>query len=184
MALTPSNMVPLGAAAPDFSLPEPRTRKMVSKSDFVGKPLLVMFICNHCPFVIHVLDELVKIGKEYGEKGVGVVAISSNDVTTHPDDAPEKMAALAEEKGFTFPYVYDESQKVARAYDAACTPDLYLYDADHTLAYRGQLDGSRPESGVPVTGEDLRAALDAVLAGEKPSGEQIPSAGCNIKWKG
>jgi len=184
MALTPSNMVPLGAAAPDFSLPEPRSGKMVSKSDFTGKPLLVMFICNHCPFVVHVMDELVKIGNEYGQKGVGVVAISSNDVTTHPDDAPEKMAALAEEEGFTFPYVYDESQEVAKAYDAACTPDLYLYDADHKLAYRGQLDGSRPENGVPVTGEDLRAALDAVLAGETPSGEQIPSAGCNIKWKG
>ena len=149
----------------------------------MGRPLLVMFICNHCPFVVHVIDELVRIGDDYTPKGLGVVAISSNDVSTHPDDAPEKMAALAGQKSFSFPYVYDETQEVAKAYGAACTPDFFLYDADHRLAYRGQLDDSRPESGTPVTGEDLRTAIEQVLRGEQPSKDQKPSAGCNIKWK-
>jgi peroxiredoxin len=176
-------MPPLGEKAPSFELPEPRTGRTVSSESFKGKPLLVMFICNHCPFVVHVIDELVRLGADYGPKGLGVVAISSNDVSTHPDDAPEKMAKMAEEKGFSYPYLYDETQEVAKAYGAACTPDFFLYDADHRLAYRGQLDDSRPESGTPVTGADLRAAIESVLRGEQPSRDQKPSAGCNIKWK-
>jgi peroxiredoxin len=184
MAVTPSTMIPLGEKAPSFTLPDPRTGRDVSSEEFKGKPLLVMFICNHCPFVIHVADELARLGVDYREKGLGIVAISSNDVTTHPDDAPDKMAQMAEEKGFNFPYVYDESQEVARAFSAACTPDFFLYDADHRLAYRGQLDDSRPKTDEPVTGRDLRAAIDAVLRGEQPSDDQKPSAGCNIKWKG
>jgi len=184
MAVTPSTMTPLGEKAPAFTLPDPRAGRDVSLSEFDGRPLLVMFICNHCPFVVHVLDELVRLGVDYRGEGLGVVAISSNNVATHPDDAPDRMAQLAEEKGFAFPYLYDESQEVARAYGAACTPDFFLYDADHRLAYRGQLDDSRPNTDVPVTGRDLRAAIDAVLRGQKPSEDQRPSAGCNIKWKG
>ncbi len=183
MAVTPSTMTPLGEKAPGFELPDPRTGNTVSSEGFRGKPLLVMFICNHCPFVVHVIDELVRIGNHYAPRGLGVVAISSNDVSTHPDDAPEKMAALAGQKGFSFPYVYDETQEVAKAYGAACTPDFFLYDADHRLAYRGQFDDSRPKSGTPVTGKDLRTAVEQVLRGEQPSKDQKPSAGCNIKWK-
>ena len=183
MAVTPSTMAPLGTAAPDFSLPEPRSRRTRSVQEFAGRPLLVMFICNHCPFVKHVADELARIGAEYGPKGLAVVAISSNDVVTHPDDSPEKMAVFASEQGFEFPYLYDESQEVARAYDAACTPDYFLYDATHSLAYRGQLDDSRPGNAEPVNGRDLRRAIDDVLAGRTPAAEQRPSAGCNIKWR-
>jgi len=176
-------MVPLGTPAPDFSLPS-TDGSMVSLSSYADNDaLLVMFICNHCPYVIHVRDELARLAEEYQSKGVGVVAISSNDVSTHPDDSPEKMAAMAKEFGFTFHYVYDETQEVAKAYRAACTPDFFVYDKDQKLTYRGQLDASRPGSGVPVTGEDLRAALDATLAGKPAAAEQRPSAGCNIKWK-
>lgn len=184
MAATPSTMIDLGTKAPDFCLPEPRTGHDVSYGRIAGaKGTLVMFICNHCPFVIHVKDELAKIGRDYEGQGIGIVAISSNNVETHPDDAPDKMAAFAEANGFTFPYLYDETQEVAKAYSAACTPDFFLFDADDKLVYRGQLDDSRPKSDVPVTGTDLRAALDAVVAGKAVSIEQMPSIGCNIKWK-
>ena len=183
MAVTPSTMVPLGTQAPDFSL-EATDGSTVSLSELDnGKPLLMMFICNHCPFVVHVREGLVKLAKAYQDRGVSVVAICSNSIETHPDDGPEKMAETAKEFGFTFPYLYDETQTVAKAYRAACTPDFFVYDRDHVLAYRGQLDDSRPDNGKPVTGADLRAALDAVLAGEPARTDQTPSAGCNIKWK-
>ncbi|MCL4694402.1 MAG: thioredoxin family protein [Candidatus Hydrogenedentes bacterium] len=183
MVLTPSTMIPLGTPAPDFRLPD-TTGKMVSLVDFAGsKALLVMFICNHCPYVKHVADELANLGREYQGEGVGVVAISSNDVTTHPDDSPQKMAEEARTRGYTFPYLYDESQEVAKAYSAACTPDFFLFDADQKLVYRGQLDDSRPGNNAPVTGKDLRAALDSALAGKPISNAQRPSMGCNIKWK-
>jgi len=176
-------MIPLGTAAPNFTLPDTEGNT-VSLADFgESKALLVMFICNHCPYVKHVADELAALGKEYQKKGAGIVAISSNDVTTHPDDSPAKMAEEARLRGYTFPYCYDETQEVAKAYSAACTPDLFLFDADKKLVYRGQLDGSRPGNDVPVTGKDLRAALDAVLAGNPVPAEQRPSVGCNIKWK-
>ena len=183
MALTPSTMLELGTQAPDFSLPD-TDGQTVSLSDFAGsKALLVMFICNHCPFVIHVREELAKLGKDYQAKGVGVVAISSNDVATHPDDSPAKMKQEVANAGYTFPYLYDESQTIAKAYRAACTPDFYVFDGDCKLTYRGQLDESRPNSGIPVTGKDLRAALDAVLEGRSAPEDQLPSMGCNIKWK-
>jgi peroxiredoxin len=175
-------MLPLGTTAPDFSLPDTKGTT-VSRDDLADQPaLLVMFIANHCPYVKHVADELARIGRDYGDK-LGIVAISSNDVAAYPDDAPEAMAAFAAERGFTFPYLYDESQVVAQAYRAACTPDLYVFDADRKLVYRGQLDGSRPGNDVPVDGRDLRAALDAVLSGDPAPEQQLPSAGCNIKWK-
>lgn len=183
MARTPSNMLPLGTQAPDFSLMNV-DGKTVSLSDFSGAPaLLIMFICNHCPFVKHVADELARLGQEYTSKGAAVVAINSNDVANYPADSPEQMVAEAEERGYVFPYLYDETQEVAHAYKAACTPDFFLFDGQQQLVYRGQLDPSRPDSGIPVTGADLRAALDAVLAGKKPSEDQTPSLGCNIKWK-
>ena len=183
MAATPSTMVPLGTPAPPFSLPD-TTGRMVSLDDFAGAPaLLVMFICNHCPFVKHVASELAALGRQYQDKGVAIVAINANDVANYPDDRPEKMAAEVRDRGYTFPYLYDESQEVARAYKAACTPDFFVFDSDHKLIYRGQLDDSRPGNGVPVTGADVRAALDAVLAGKKPATQQMPSIGCNIKWK-
>lgn len=182
MARTPSTMMPLGTKAPEFSLTNV-DGKTVSLSDFSDAPaLLVMFICNHCPFVKHVADQLAQLGREYMDRGVAIVAINSNDVASHPADSPEQMVAEVEQRGYTFPYLYDETQEVAKAYRAACTPDFFLFDGKRELVYRGQLDSSRPESGIPVTGEDLRAALDAVLAGEKPSSEQRPSLGCNIKW--
>lgn len=184
MARTPSTMLDLGVPAPDFSLPEPLTGQQRSLADFNrGKGLLVLFICNHCPFVLHILDSLVAFSSEYQAKGLDVVAISANDVDSYPDDSPEKMAELARSRGFTFPYLYDESQEVSKAYQAACTPDLYLFDAAHQLVYRGQYDGSRPGNDVPVSGSDLRAAVDALLAGEAISADQLPSLGCNIKWK-
>ena len=185
MALTPSTMAPLGSPAPDFALPDTTNNNAtVTLADFAdARALLVIFICNHCPFVIHVQDELARIAKDYAKKGLRVVAISSNNVATHPDDAPDKMAQRAIDAGFTFPYLYDESQRVAQAYTAACTPDFFLYDADQRLSYRGRLDDSRPSNGLPVTGEHLRAAIDAALAGEPAPADQAPSAGCNIKWK-
>ena len=182
MVKTSSQMLPLGTAAPDFELPDHQGHKQALR-DAKGKPTLVFFICNHCPFVKHVRHELARIGAEYGARGVGVVAIASNDIERYPQDGP---AAMKEEKarvGYTFPYLFDETQDVARAYRAACTPDIFLFDASHRLVYRGQLDDSRPSNMKPVTGRDLRAALDAVLAGRPVSMEQIPSIGCNIKWK-
>lgn len=183
MARTPSTMLPLGTAAPDFKLMNVDGRE-VALADFAGKPaLLVMFMCNHCPFVVHVADELARLGSEYMGRGVAVVGINSNDTATHPADSPERMVAEAEERGYAFPYLFDETQAVAKAYRAACTPDFFLFDQDRKLVYRGQLDDSRPGNGVPVTGKDLRAALDAVIAGAAPASEQRASLGCNIKWK-
>lgn len=174
-------MLPLGTTAPDFSLPD-TNGKTVSLSDFRGKPVLVMFICNHCPFVKHIRAELAKIGRDYQSR-VGIVAINSNDIENYPDDSPAKMKEEAKSAGYTFPYLFDESQAVAKDYRAACTPDFYLFNANHKLVYRGQLDDSRPGNALPVSGKDLRAALDAVLAGKLVSPNQKASMGCNIKWK-
>jgi peroxiredoxin len=185
MVRTASTMLALGTKAPAFSLADTQENargKMVSTSDFTGKPLLVIFLCNHCPYVKHVASEIARLATEYQAKGVGIVGISSNDVTSHPDDGPEKMANEAAAQGYTFPYLFDEKQEVARAYRAACTPDFFLFDAQHHLVYRGQLDDSRPKNGLPLTGKDLRAALDAVLADQPVSEVQKPSIGCNIKW--
>lgn len=183
MARTESRMLELGTQAPAFSLPDP-DGKLHSLDDASGADAcLVMFICNHCPFVQHVRGELAKLGRDYGERNVAVFAISSNDVTTHPDDSPAKMKEEATARGYTFPYLYDEDQSVAKAYQAACTPDFFVFDRDRRLTYRGQLDDSRPSNGVPVDGRDLRNALDATLAGEAPAATQKPSIGCNIKWK-
>ena len=184
-------MMTLGTDAPDLPLPDTEGAT-VSKSDFAGRPLLMLFICNHCPFVKHVAGQLKAIADDYMPKGMAVVAVMSNDVTNYPDDSPEKMKQEKAERGYPFPYLYDESQDVAKAYTAACTPDVFLFDADHKLYYRGQLDETRPkriESGVydfkttPSTGKDLRAAIDSLLAGESAPEAQYPSAGCNIKWK-
>jgi len=183
MALTPSTMLALGTPAPDFSLPD-TNGNIVSLSDFAQcEALLVMFICNHCPFVIHVREQLAQLGRDYQAKGVGIVAINSNDVANYPADSPEKMKQDAANAGYTFPYLYDETQGVAKAYRAACTPDFYVFGPGRRLAYRGQLDESRPNSGIPVTGKDLRAALDAVLDGRDVADDQLPSMGCNIKWR-
>ena len=183
MVNTPSTMVPLGTQAPSFSLPDTEG-KAVSLDDYEGSPaLLVVFLCNHCPFVKHVLPHFVELAREYQKRGVGIVGISSNDVSNYPDDAPEKMAELSQTMDFSFPYLYDESQQVARAYGAACTPDFYLFDREGRLVYRGQMDDSRPGNGRPLTGADLRAAMDAVLDGRPVSDDQKPSIGCNIKWK-
>ena len=175
-------MLPLGTEAPDFSLVD-TDGKTVSRRDFKGKKgLLVIFMCNHCPYVKHVADELKRLSDEYLAKGVGVVAISSNDAFAYPDDSPEKMKEEKAMRGYAFPYLFDETQEVAKAYHAACTPDFFLFDADHKLVYRGQMDDSRPKTDRPVTGADLRAALDALLAGQPPLATQTPSLGCNIKW--
>jgi peroxiredoxin len=183
MALTPSTMLPLGTTAPPFTLRDPRGGT-VSLDDLAGAPgVLVMFICNHCPYVQHIREELARFAREVQQKGLAVAAVSSNDVENYPDDSPEKMAEEAERFGYTFPYLFDETQEVARAYRAACTPDFFLFDRDLKLVYRGQFDGSRPGNDVPVTGEDLRAAVDALLAGRPVPEEQTPSMGCNIKWK-
>ena len=182
MARTPSNMLALGTRCPDFALPD-TDHKTVSRQDFAGKPLLVMFICNHCPFVIHIRSELAALGRDYIPNGLAIVAINSNDVVQYPDDSPEKMKIEKENAGYKFPYLFDESQSVALSFKAACTPDIYLFDGEHKLVYRGQLDDSRPSNGVPVTGKDLRAAIDAVLAKKAVPHEQKPSLGCNIKWK-
>jgi peroxiredoxin len=184
MAYTESTMLPLGTKAPEFSLPDTISGKKMSFADIQGKKAtVVMFLCNHCPYVIHVNEEVVRLSNEYMEKGVGFVGISSNDVENYPDDAPDKMKIVAEKEGYRFPYLYDETQEVAKAYDAACTPDFYVFDAGGKLVYRGQLDDSRPKSGKPVNGKDLRAALDALLSGGKVNDFQRPSGGCNIKWK-
>lgn len=184
MVATASRMIELGASAPNFSLPDQRAETaLVSLQDFTAKPLLVMFICNHCPYVIHVIEPLVKLVHEYQAQGLSAIAISSNDVINYPQDNPDRMREFAAQYGFQFPYCYDQSQQVARDFGAECTPDFFLYDADHRLRYRGQMDGSRPANEVPVTGSDLRAAIQALLAGQSISKQQIPSIGCNIKWK-
>jgi peroxiredoxin len=177
-------MLPLGTSAPPFALTDTTSGKTVSIADFNKAPaLLVMFICNHCPYVKHVRTGLAQLARDYQAKGAAIVAISSNDVANYPDDSPAKMTAEAKDAGYTFPYLYDETQSVARAYQAACTPDFFLFDREKRLVYRGQLDDSRPGNGVPVTGKDLRSALDAVLASQPVAAVQKPSIGCNIKWK-
>jgi thiol-disulfide isomerase/thioredoxin len=173
-------MLPLGTSAPRFSLPG-GDGGVVHSHDFAGAPLLVMFICNHCPYVQHVAAELARIGRDYSDK-LGIVAIGSNDAEEYPEDSPQKMHEEKRLRGYNFPYLYDETQEVAKAYRAACTPDFFLFDRDRKLVYRGQFDESRPDSGIPVSGADLRAAIDAVLSGKKPSNEQRASIGCNIKW--
>ena len=184
MAETQSTMLALGTRAPSFTLPDVVSGRDVSLETVAGaQALLVIFVCRHCPYVKHVQAELARLGRDYAARGVGIVAISSNDARAFPADAPEKLAEMARQEGFVFPMCYDESQAVAQAYTAACTPDFFLFDAGRSLVYRGQLDGSRPGRHVPVTGADLRAALDAVLAGQPVSEVQRPSIGCNIKWK-
>lgn len=183
MAVTPSTMLDLGTFAPQFSLPDVTTGRNITLEDFADrKALLVIFLCVHCPYVIHVRDELARIGRDYGDAGLGVVSISSNDVANYPEDSPENLRAMAKTCGFNFPVCYDETQAVAKAYTAACTPDFFLFDAARRLVYRGQLDNSRPNRGTP-DGSDLRAAIDAVLAGRPVDSVQKPSTGCNIKWK-
>jgi len=183
MALTPSTMLELGTQAPEFSLPDTEGRTIALREFDDADALLVMFICNHCPFVQHVREELARLGSEYQKRGVAVVAINSNDVVRHPDDSPDRMRDEKNRFGYTFPYLIDETQEVARAYRAACTPDFFVFDGAQRLVYRGQLDDSRPGNDVPVSGADLRAALDAVLEGHDVPAEQRASVGCNIKWK-
>jgi peroxiredoxin len=184
MALKTSRMLPLGTKAPGFALPDVVTRRIVKLEDFAQSPaLLVAFICNHCPYVKHILDSFVAFAGDYGRRGLGIVAVSPNDPRDYPEDAPEKMAQVARDREFTFPYLFDESQGVAKAYEAICTPEFFLFDRELRLAYRGQFDGSRPRSEVPVTGADLRAAADAVLTGRTGPADQTPSAGCSIKWR-
>ena len=182
MSLTPSNMIALGSPLPAFRLPDAEGRE-IDSADFAGRPVLVAFICNHCPFVKHIADAFADFAREYQAKGLAVVAINSNDFHAHPDDSPERMREEIDARGYTFHYLVDESQDVARAFEAACTPDFFLFDHEHRLAYRGQFDASRPSKETPVTGEDLRAAADAVLADRAPATQQTPSMGCNIKWK-
>lgn len=182
MVKTASTMLSLGTQAPDFSLPNV-DGSTVSLADFKDAPaLVVIFMCNHCPFVKHLAAELAEFGREYQAKGAAIVAISSNNVSKHPEDSPEQMVHEVEQRGYTFPYLYDETQEVAIDYRAACTPDFFVFDKEQKLAYRGQFDSSRPNSGMEVTGEDLRRAVDAILAGDGAPAEQIPSIGCNIKW--
>jgi peroxiredoxin len=183
MARTPSNMRELGTPMPSFDLPDTVTGTNVSSSSLHGKPAVVMFICNHCPYVKHIRDGLAAFGRFCQERGAAMVAISSNDAVAYPDDSPAAMKVEAEQAGYVFPYLFDETQQVARAFDAACTPDLYIYDGDGKLAYRGQFDDSRPKTDAPVTGKDARAAVEALLAGRAPAPDQKPSIGCNIKWK-
>ncbi|MEN8249252.1 MAG: thioredoxin family protein [Bacteroidota bacterium] len=184
MALTPSNMLPLGTEAPDFQLPDVVSGNQVALDELLeAHGLLVMFICNHCPYVKHVQEQLVLISNDYQGKGIGIVAISSNDVEMYPEDSPDAMREVAKKWQFHFPYLFDETQEVAKAYDAACTPDFYLFNGKKELVYRGQLDDSRPGNEKPVTGHDLRVALDDLIAGNPISENQIPSVGCNIKWK-
>lgn len=184
MAQTASTMLPLGTPAPAFSLPEPATGKTISLDDFHTAPaLLVIFTCNHCPFVKHIRQVVVDFTHDYQQRGLAVIAINANDVANYPDDSPAKMAEEAKTFGYPFPYLYDETQATAKAYRAACTPDFFLFNADRTLVYRGQFDGSRPGNQIPITGVDLRAAADAVLTGQPVVMEQKPSIGCNIKWK-
>ncbi len=178
-----STMLPLGTAAPDFDLPDTVSGGRVQLADLSAKALVVIFMCNHCPFVKHIQNGLAEFGRDYADTDVDIVAISSNDVAGYPDDSPEQLGLVARRVGYTFPVLYDESQDVAKAYTAACTPDFFLFGADRNLVYRGRFDASRPNSDVPVTGTDLRAALDAVLADTPVSAEQFPSLGCGIKWK-
>ncbi len=183
MVLTPSTMLPLGTQAPDFSLPDP-WGKVVSLSDFADAPaLLVVFLCNHCPYVKHIAPHFAQLASQYQARGVAVVAINSNDYQMYPEDSPEQMREEIQRRGYTFPYLIDETQAVVKAYRAACTPDFYVFDRQRRLVYRGQMDGSRPGNDVPITGQDLRRALDAVLEGRPVPDEQWPSLGCNIKWK-
>jgi thiol-disulfide isomerase/thioredoxin len=184
MVQVPSTMLDLGTPAPDFTLSEPATGRSVSLGDFDGAPaLLLMVLSNHCPFVKHVADEIASFAREYRAKGLAVAAINANDVDKYPADSPEKMIEEVERRGYDFPYLFDESQETVKALRAACTPDFFLFDGERRLVYRGRFDASRPSLDEPVTGSDLRAATDAVLAGGAPSPEQLPSAGCNIKWK-
>lgn len=184
MVLTRSIMLTLGTKAPDFSLRDVTSDKTVSLADFAGKKaLLVMFICRHCPYVRHVKDELTKLGKDYEKSVLGIVAISSNDINLYPEDAPDSLKEFAQIQDFRFPLLFDESQDVAKAYTAACTPDFFLFDRERKLVYRGQMDGSRPGNSVPVTGEDLRVAIEVVLNDRLVDSSQHPSTGCNIKWK-
>ena len=184
MARTESTMLPLGTAAPDFELPDVVSGRTVTLADFRDKQgLLIMFICRHCPFVKHVQSELARIGRDYAEKSLGIMAISSNDAEAYPEDSPDSLRDMAAELGFNFPYCFDETQNAARAYDASCTPDFFLFDTYRRLVYRGQLDDSRPGNNLPVTGKDLRSAMDAVLEGRAVSEQQKPSIGCNIKWR-
>lgn len=183
MVRTPSNMRDLGTPMPRFALLDTVSGKTVSSDSLLGKPAVVIFICNHCPYVKHIRGGLADFGRLCQERGVAMVAISSNDADKYPDDGPDAMALEAKQAGYVFPYLYDESQDIARAFDAACTPDLYIYDGQGKLAYRGQFDDSRPKTDVPVTGRDARAAVEALLAGRAPAPDQQPSIGCNIKWK-
>lgn len=184
MALMQSTMLPLQTQAPDFSLPDVVSDKIISLKDFEEKDaFLIFFICKHCPYVQHVKKELAKIGNEYHAKGVGVIAISANDAMSYPEDQPESLKEMAEELHFSFPFLYDESQETAKAYTAICTPDIFLFDKQKKLVYRGQIDGSRPGNNIPITGSDLRKALDAVLSGKEVDENQKPSSGCSIKWK-
>jgi thiol-disulfide isomerase/thioredoxin len=184
MAFTESTMLPLGTPAPDFTLPDTVSATYLSLQDLASdRATVIMFLCNHCPYVLHVNPEIVRIVKDYEPKGVKFAGISSNDAAQYPDDGPDRMTIHAERVGYTFPYLYDETQEVARAYDAACTPDFYVFDKDLKLVYRGRIDGARPKNDLPLTGEDLRAALDAVLEGQPMPEKQYPSGGCNIKWK-
>ncbi len=184
MVLTPSTMLPLGTRAPDFNLFDATSGKNVALADFAKKKaLVVMFICNHCPYVKHVRDGLASFGRDYAKQNVAIVAISANDPESHPDDAPDKMALEAKSAGYRFPYLFDATQSVAKSYTAACTPDFFVFDAFRKLVYRGQFDASRPGNGVPVTGADLRAAVDALLADKPIANAQRASIGCNIKWR-
>ena len=184
MSFTESNMLPLGSEAPPFVLPDTVSGKTIRFEDIASdKGTVVMFICNHCPYVIHVNDEIVRVANDYITKGIAFVAISSNDVVNYPQDGPDLMKLHAEKLKYPFPYLYDESQNAARAFDAACTPDFYVFDKDHKLVYRGRIDDSRPGNSIPLSGKDLRAALDALLSGNKVAEKQYPSGGCNIKWK-
>jgi peroxiredoxin len=183
MARTPSNMRELGTPLPSFELPDTISGTRVSSNSLLGKPAVVIFICNHCPYVKHIRDGLAAFGRFCQERGAAMVAISSNDAVAYPDDSPAAMKVEAQQAGYVFPYLFDETQEVARAFDAACTPDLYIYDARGLLAYRGQFDDSRPKTDVPVTGKDARAAVEALLSDRAPTADQKPSIGCNIKWK-
>ena len=184
MALTPSTMLALGTLAPNFILPDVVSGNMVSLEDFKNKEaLLVMFICRHCPYVQHIKEEIAKIGQDYKEKNIAIIAISANDINSYPQDSPENLKEMAEELNFSFPYLYDRSQEIAKAYTAACTPDFFLFDKNRKLVYRGQLDNSRPGNNLPVTGKDLREAMDAVLEDKPINPDQKPSMGCNIKWR-
>jgi peroxiredoxin len=184
MAVTPSNMIPLGTVAPDFKLPDTVSGNTYSLQQLRGdKATVIMFICNHCPYVVHVNSEIIRLANDYMPKGVKFIAISANDAVAYPDDAPDKMKELAGRLGYPFPYLFDESQEIAKAYDAACTPDFYIFDKELKLVYRGQLDDSRPSTKLPLTGKDMREALDNLLSGKEIATLQRPSIGCNIKWK-